>query len=231
MGHGMRRNFALRRGIASNQNRRFFQRDRRGNFQQFFWPVYGYPYAYDDSYLDNEPDDDYQYWDNSAPATQPESSSSAVDHPPIVLIVNSRPIDSSPNTAYVNSGYNSTGAASQQRIVTQNPNEKIGPQTDPSTFVPPAVPQPTPTVANGTQKTPQSQAGPFGNLVLVSWLECAGKDVIYVQNTQTNDVQKITSEPNLDHFRIVELHPNADPNQFEAIISNGSQQGPVRFHF
>jgi hypothetical protein len=54
----------------------------------------------------------------------------------------------------------------------------------------------------------------FGNLVLVSWLQNAGKDVIYVQNTQTNDVQKITSEPNLDNFRIVELHPNADPKLF-----------------
>jgi len=55
--------------------------------------------------------------------------------------------------------------------------------------------------------------------------------VIYVQNTETNDVQKITFEPNLDNFRIVELHPNADPKLFEAVISNGSQQGPVRFRF
>ena len=53
----------------------------------------------------------------------------------------------------------------------------------------------------------------------------------YVQNTETNDVQKITSEPNLDNFRIVEVHPNADPKLFEAIISNGSQQGPVKFRF
>jgi hypothetical protein len=67
--------------------------------------------------------------------------------------------------------------------------------------------------------------------VLVGWLEDAGKEVIYVQNTETNDVQEITSEPNLDNFRIVELHPNADPKLFEAVISNGSQQGPVRFHF
>ena len=96
---------------------------------------------------------------------------------------------------------------------------------------PPAVPQPTQTAAKGTQIKPQAQAGAFGNLVLVSWLEDAGKDVIYVQNTETNDVQKITSEPNLDNFRIVELHPNADPKLFEAVISNGSQQGPVRFHF
>jgi len=184
--------------------------------------------------LDYGPDNDYQYWDNSAASVQPESFRPAVDHGPVVVIINtgnSRPMDSRANTAYVNSGYSSTDAAGQQRIVMQDPNEKIGPRSDPRTFVPPAVPQPTQTAAKGTQRTPQAQAGAFGNLVLVSWLEDAGKDVIYVQNTETNDVQKITSEPNLDNFRIVELHPNADPKLFEAVISNGNQQGPVRFRF
>jgi hypothetical protein len=66
-------------------------------------------------------------------------------------------------------------------------------------------------------------------LVLVSWLDDAGKIVIFVQNTETNDVQRVTSEPNKDHFRIVEIHPNADPKLFEAVISNGSEKGPVRF--
>jgi hypothetical protein len=32
-------------------------------------------------------------------------------------------------------------------------------------------------------------------------------------------------------FRIVELHPNADPKLFEAVISNGVQQGPVTARF
>jgi hypothetical protein len=116
-------------------------------------------------------------------------------------------------------------------MAVQDPNEKIGPGADPSRFVPPAVPQPTQTAAKGTQTRPQARAGVFGNLVLVSWLRDAGKDEIYVQNTDTNDVQKITSEPNLDNFRLVELHPNADPKLFEAVISNGNQRGPVRFHF
>ena len=238
MGSGIRRNFAFRPAFAFHQNRRFFHRDHRVFFQQFAWPLYWYPYypyyPYDYSYLDYGPDNDYQYWDNSAASVRPESFRSAVDHGPVVLIINpgnSRPMDSRANTAYVNSGYSSTDAAGQQRIVMQDPNEKIGPRADPRTFVPPAVPQPTQTAAKGTQTTPQAQAGAFGNLVLVSWLEDAGKDVIYVQNTETNDVQKITFEPNLDNFRIVELHPNADPKLFEAVISNGSQQGPVRFRF
>jgi hypothetical protein len=68
-------------------------------------------------------------------------------------------------------------------------------------------------------------------LVLVSWLDDAGKIVIFVQNTETNEVQKITSEPNKDHFRIVEVHPNPDPKLFEAVISNGSEEGPVRFRY
>jgi hypothetical protein len=73
------------------------------------------------------------------------------------------------------------------------------------------------------------KANVLDKLVLVSWLDDAGKIVIFVQNTETNDVQRVTSEPNKDHFRIVEIHPNADPKLFEAVISNGSEKGPVRF--
>ena len=223
MGHGSRGNFAFHRGPHVF-------------LQQSAWPVYWYPYydplAY--SYLDYGPDNDYQYWDNSAAPVQPESFNRAVGPSPIVIVINtgtSRPVDSSSNTGYINSAYSLTDPGGQQRIAMQDPNQKIGPQADPRTFVPPAVPQPTQAAAKGTQTTPQARAGVFGNLVLVSWLEDAGKDVIYVQNTETNDIQKITSEPNLDNFRIVELHPNADPKLFEAVISNGSQQGPVRFRF
>ena len=236
MGHGIRRNFAFRCDFAFDQNRRFFHRDRRVFIQQFAWPVYWYPYydplAY--SYLDYGPDNDYQYWDNSTAPVQPESFNRATGNSPTVIVINtgnSRPMDSSSNTGHVNSGYSLTDAAWQQRMAVQNPNEKTGPQADPRTFVPPAVPQPTQAAAKGTQTTPQAKAGAFGNLVLVSWLQDAGKDVIYVQNTDTNDVQKITSEPNLDNFRLIELHRNADPRLFEAVISNGSQQGPVRFRF
>ena len=186
-------------------------RDHRVFFQQFAWPIYWYPYyPYDYSYLDYGPDNSYQYWDSSAASVQPESFRPAVDHGPVVVINtgNSRPMDSRANTAYVNSGYSSTDAEGQQRIVNQDLNEKIGTRADPGTYVPPAVPKPAQTAAKSTQRKPPAQAGAFGNLVLVSWLEDAGKDVIYVQNTETNDVQKITYEPNLDNFRIVELTKN-----------------------
>jgi hypothetical protein len=75
----------------------------------------------------------------------------------------------------------------------------------------------------------EDKANLLDKLVLVSWLDDAGKTVIFVQNTETNDVQRVTYDPNKDHFRIVEIHPNADPKLFEAVISNGSEKGPVRF--
>jgi hypothetical protein len=73
------------------------------------------------------------------------------------------------------------------------------------------------------------KANLLDKLVLVSWLDDAGKIAIFVQNTETHDVQRVTYEPNKDHFRIVEIHPNADPKLFEAVISNGSEKGSVRF--
>ena len=93
----------------------------------------------------------------------------------------------------------------------------------------PVVPQPTP--GQNTQTPLQTGTGVFGKFVVVSWLKDGGKDVISVKNVETNAVQRITSQPNIDHFRIVEIHPNADLKQFEAIISNGSDQGAVRFQF
>ena len=140
-------------------------------------------------------------------------------------------MDSSSNAGYVDSGYISISAVDQQRIVAQDPNEKAGSRTDPMTSATPSVPQATPTTAQTTRTALQTEVGVFGKLVRVSWLNDDGKDVIFVKNIETNDVQQITSQPNIDNLRIVEIHPNADPRQFEAIVSNGSGQGPVRFRF
>jgi hypothetical protein len=72
-------------------------RGHRFFFQQFAWPIYWYPYyPYDYSYLDYGPDNNYQYWDSSAASVQPESFRSAVDHGPVVVVINtgnSRPMD------------------------------------------------------------------------------------------------------------------------------------------
>ena len=67
------------------------------------------------------------------------------------------------------------------------------------------------------------------NLILISLLNDAGRTVVYVQNTETNEVQKITSEPNKYNFRIVEVRPNRDPKLVEVEISNGDGLGAVKF--
>ena len=236
MGLGFRRNVGFRSRFTLHQNRRFFRPDRRVFFQQLAWPVYWglYDYPYDYSFLDDGQADNDQYSVASTAPVQSEPSRPAVDRGPVVVIINKGdplPTDSSANAAYINSVYRRTDPAGLPRTAIQDPDEKTGPPSDQRTVIPPAVPQPAQTAAGSTQATSPAQSGVFGNLVLVSWLEDAGKDVIYVQNTETKDVQKITSEPNLDNFRILELHRNADPKLFEAIISNGSQQGPVRFRF
>jgi len=79
--------------------------------------------------------------------------------------------------------------------------------------------------------TSQAQPGTFEKLALVSWLKDVEKDVSFVQNTETNNTQKITSEPNNENIRIVEMLPNDDPKLVEAIISNGREKGVVKFRF
>jgi hypothetical protein len=222
MGHGIHCDFA---------NRRFFCHDQPIVFQQFAWPVYWYPYNDPLAYSYLKPEPDYQYWDNSAASAQPASFRRAVDHGPIVVVIstgNSRPMES--NAGYIDSGYVSASAAGQQRVVVQDSNEKTGSRTDPVTLATPVIPQATP-AAQSTQTTLQTEAGVFGKLVLVSWLDDGGEAVIFVKNIETNDVQRITSQPNIDNFRIVEIRPDADPGQFEAIISNGIERGAVRFRF
>ena len=104
MGHSIHRDFA---------NRRFFCHGRLIVFQQFAWPVCSYPYYDPSAYSYQEPYPDYQYWDNSGASVQPESFRRGVDNGPIVVVINtgnSRPMDSSSNGGYVDSGSISTSA-------------------------------------------------------------------------------------------------------------------------
>lgn len=214
------------------------RRNRPVFFQQYGWPGYWYPYADPLSYSYLEPDSqpDYQYWDNSSAYGQQESTNRAVPQNPVVIVVNaanSRPTDSGApidprgNGGYANYAYVPTNGAGQQRTVMQGPNERTRP--DPVTPGDPVVPQATPVPQKNTQSSVRT--GPFSKFVVVSYLQDRGKDVVSVKNIETNDVQRITSQPNIDHLRLVEVHPNPDLRQFEAIISNGSDQGPVRFQF
>ena len=131
---GLRPNFASRSNFRFNQEGRFFRRDRQVFFQPSIWPTYWYPYGdlNDYSYLDNEPDDTYQYADSSTAPAQLESSRPASDRGPIVIILKAGNSGTDPRQkpGYITSGYNSTASAGQSKIVGQDPNERIGPPAD-----------------------------------------------------------------------------------------------------
>jgi hypothetical protein len=69
----------------------------------------------------------------------------------------------------------------------------------------------------------------FDKLVLVSWLNDGGNDVVFVQNIETNEVQKITKDPNSNNFRLVTIHKAADPKDADAVLSDGNEEGSVKF--
>jgi hypothetical protein len=215
---------------------RGFRRGNRFFGQQFIWPGYWYPYYWPDYYpldyslLDNDDPPDYQVV-SAGPARQEYIARSATPGPVVVVVNQGNPGSGDSSSAgHANSNYGATGTEGQQSLVAQKSNEQVGMGADLSKAVTPGT-QAAPATVQATQAVPQVPAGGGSKYVLVSWLNFSGKDVLYVKNTETNQVQKITSEPNRDNFRIVEVHPNEDPQEFEAIISNGSGQIPVRFGF
>jgi hypothetical protein len=230
---GGRRAFIGREFHASSAFRRdnhlFFHHQSHRFFRAFnvvafglpvWYPSYYYPDA--DGYLENdnesyEPSYDYQYWDSSAARQQSELATRPNNNGPITVVINT----GSPQSMGSSSGgspYVSNGAGGQDKSVTPGPNVPTEAPANPLTLVSPAAPA-----------TKRGVFGVFDKLVLVSWLNDAGKDVIYVKNTETNDVERMTSETNNDQFRIVAIHSDPDPKLFEAVISNGKEQGTVRF--
>ena len=226
MARGMRQGSAFR-----HDDRFFFHRHQRffpaSNVIVFGYPGW-YPNYYDSypDYNDFYPDDysgndnesyepgyDYQYWRDLALREQAELARRAKYSAAISPISAGRPQPTAPGN--LGTLYNASAAEAQDKSAAHAPTEPTPVQGDPPTLV--------------TAPAPQTQGGIFDKLVLVSWLNDAGKDVIFVQNTQTNEVQKITAEPNEHHFRIIEIRANADPKLFEAVISDGSKQGPVKF--
>jgi hypothetical protein len=75
------------------------------------------------------------------------------------------------------------------------------------------------------------QRSAFDNLFLTSWLKDGGKDVIFVQNSETNEAQRITVEANKGNLRLIALHLNPNPRFVEALLSDGKEQGLVKFRF
>ncbi|HEY0789957.1 MAG TPA: hypothetical protein VGD78_02725 [Chthoniobacterales bacterium] len=80
-----------------------------------------------------------------------------------------------------------------------------------------------------TPVTAEAHATAFDKMVLVSWSQDGNHEVVFVQNTDTNDVQKVGDTPNAQGLRLIEVHRNASLQGVEAILANGTEQGPVRF--
>jgi hypothetical protein len=78
---------------------------------------------------------------------------------------------------------------------------------------------------------PETHHSPFDKLFLTSWLKDGRRDVIFIQNPETNEVQKVTAEPTQGNLRLIALHLNPNPQFVEAVISDGKEQGTVKFRF
>jgi hypothetical protein len=68
------------------------------------------------------------------------------------------------------------------------------------------------------------------NLVLTSWLNQGGREVVYVQNKDTHESQRITVEPNANGLRIISISSNPDPQKVAVVLSNGTEEGTVQFN-
>jgi hypothetical protein len=79
----------------------------------------------------------------------------------------------------------------------------------------------------------QGPASPFSKLILVNWLHDKGKDILFVEDTETNEVKKVTKEEgaNSDRLRLIEVVPNKNPSLIFAKLTNGREEGIVKFKF
>src|ERR1700757_969606 len=74
---------------------------------------------------------------------------------------------------------------------------------------------------------------PFSKLILVNWLHDKGKDILFVQDTETNEVTKVTKDDgtNSDRLRLIEIVANKNPSLIFAKLTNGKEEGIVKFKF
>lgn len=79
----------------------------------------------------------------------------------------------------------------------------------------------------------QGAASAFSKLILVNWLHDKGKDILFVEDTETNEVKKVTKEEgaNSDRLRLIEVVPNKNPSLIFAKLTNGREEGIVKFKF
>jgi hypothetical protein len=69
----------------------------------------------------------------------------------------------------------------------------------------------------------------FDKLILLSWLNEGNDDVVFVQNTETNEVEKVAKEPNANRLRLLTIHKDPDPEKVTVVLSDGKEEGSVKF--
>jgi hypothetical protein len=79
----------------------------------------------------------------------------------------------------------------------------------------------------------QGAVSAFSKLILVNWLHDKGKDILFVQNTETNEVKKVTKDEGTgpDSLRLIEVVPNKNPSLVFAKLTDGKEEGVVKFRF
>jgi hypothetical protein len=82
----------------------------------------------------------------------------------------------------------------------------------------------TPAISN-------AQPSAFDKLFLTSWMRSGSDEVVFIQNSDTNKVQRVTRDPGENNLRLVQLERNADPRLVEAVIFDGKEQGTIKFRF
>jgi hypothetical protein len=209
-------------GLAFGQDGRFHGRE--SDFVGFGFPYPYYPYA-DEGHPDIEP----YSGDGSGPAGAAAYPNDLARRGDYTMPMGS--VLSPASSQLQGSGRGSHYAGSSNGpIIAREPQKDVRPEPNK-----PAALRANPPGANAstlvTASTAAAHGHAFDKLVLVSCLKDAGKDTILVENTETNDVQQITSQPNKDHLRIVEIHVDENPRLTEVVISNGTEQGPVKFRF
>ena len=78
---------------------------------------------------------------------------------------------------------------------------------------------------------PETRPSALDNLYLIGWLNDADKELIYVQNSQTNEVQRITPRANANNLRLVGIHLSSDLRLVDAVIAADQERATVKFHF
>lgn len=214
------------RGLRFPNRARFFGRHHRyGVGPVLGYDAFGWPWLYPptDGYLYDNPAGDYAAVDvgpqsNPLPAVVQAEPVQGGSNPVYIVINTGNPLpatstDRVPGTP---GGYRPAASASQQTSSVQEPNDG------------PAVPAPD-RPAPAPSPSPAAPAGIFDNLALVSWSTENGRDTVLVENTETKTVREITSEPDKDNLRVVQVRPSVNPNLSEVVISNGTDQRAIRF--